>query len=285
MPSMWFGTRGYESWVKMPKPDVESPYVGRVNRNDQINGGVSVDASAAAHKEYALEWNGRIDEMQEIADYLDGVYTNDANGGLIYFIDPSASTRNHLPKLWASPYLCGLDGPSLTKGTRPTLSATAGSSLKLPARTATFTVGTTTPTLTLYVPIPSGHEARWAFYGPTAQSSRIRVTPYVAGAATTPTDNGILANTAYGTGLTTTSGVDGVEFTLTPNSGSVTLTAGLLLIVPTGYIATAPTTFVSGRGHSGCVVDSNITHTINAAHDDINWATLAAHLVERGSWL
>lgn len=282
---MWFGTRGYESWIKMPLPDVEMPYVGHSQRSDHTNGGVTVTASEAGHREYSFEWHGRTNDTQPIADILDGQYDTDANQGLLYFIDPSSNTRNHLPKLWASPYLCGLDAPSLTKGLRPALSETVANSARLPARTATFTVGATTPLLTLYVPIPPGYEARWAFYGPTAQSSKIRVTPFTGATAGSPTDHDILANTDYGTGMATSSGVSGIQFSLKPNAGTVNLTAGILWIVPTGYIGVAPTSFFAGRGHSGCEVDGKVSHTIASANEEINWSMLQAHLVERGSWL
>lgn len=284
MVSMWFGTRGYESWVKMPMPDIQKPYTGRYTRNDQSNGGVSVDASASGHEEYALAWNGRIDELQDIVDYFTGQYSNDANAGLIYFVDPSTSGRNHFPALWASPFLCGIDAPSLTKGVRPALSSTAGNSFKLPARTATFTTTISSAMLKLYVPIPPGFEARWAFYGPTAQTAKIHVDTYVSGGITGGADYDVVANASYGTGLTTSSGVDGIEFSLKQVDGSVVLTAAVLYIVRTGTPAITPTKFTGGRGHSGCVLDSPMAPIINAVHDDINWANLTAHLVEVGSW-
>jgi len=281
MPQMWFGTRGYERWVKMPKPDVAIPYTKWMSSTQQLSGGISTQESAAGHKDYSFEWNGRIDEMRQISDILRGVYNTDEDrGSLIYFIDPSANTRNHFPMLWAAPYLCGLDAPSLTKTMRPTLTATPTNTFTLPARTATFTVGTDL-LLTLYVPCPPGWEIRFALYGPSAVTGGYQTTPE-GGSATA---RNVLANTTYGTGLTTISGVTGVEFSLTPSAGTVAITAGLLYVVPIGYPTLGPTTYQSGEGHSGCKVDGVPAWTTNTVADEINWANQSAHLVERGSWL
>lgn len=283
--SWWFGTRGYERWIKMTAADMDNVYSGRNARTDQINGGVTLLQSAAGHKEYSLSWAGRIDDIDSIHSILTGDYDTDANHGLIYFIDPSARTRNHFPKLWASPYLCGLDAPSLTKGVRPTLSATPANSFALPARSATFTTTTSSAMLNMYIPVPPGCEARVAFYGPTAQTGKITVTPYVAGAAEATSTLDVQANSTYGSGLSTLSGSDGYEFTLSPVAGTVTLTTALLYIVQAGSPALPLRGFMHGRGHSGCRVDGAMDYITNTAATNINRATLTAHLTEVGSWL
>ena len=68
--SWWFGTRGYERWIKMTAADMDNVYSGRNARTDQINGGVPLLQSAAGHKEYSLSWAGRIDDMDGIHSIL-----------------------------------------------------------------------------------------------------------------------------------------------------------------------------------------------------------------------
>lgn len=286
MRTMWFGTRGYERWIKMPRVDMERGQYGWNNRANQVGGGVSVHRSIAGHMEYGMEWSALTVKMAAaIRDVVDGMYDTDANRGLIYFLMPDAMRTNVFPKLWAAPFLCGLGAPSLTKGVKPNLTSTPANSFDLPARSATFTVSASTSHLTFYTPIPPGHTAHWAFYGPSAQADKIEVTPHSGGGIGTPVLHDILDIDDYGTGFTTTAGVDGIEFALTPTSGSVSLTTAILQILPTGETPLPPTEFLSGRGHSGCQVDGDIGGVLNRAVIDRDREGLSIRFVERGSWL
>ena len=284
---MWFGPRGAETWIMMPRIDMDSAHTHVGARADQIRGGVSVRDSGAGHQEYGMSWNpARRDDIALIQDIADGMYDTQASDGLIHFIDPAAADKNLLPRLWAAPMLCALGAPSLTKGVKPALVATPTNTRRLPANSATFTTTASTPMLSLYLPIPPGHTARFGFYGPTAQADKIRYRPVggtTVGAASTI---GIQANTAYGTGLTSlTAGpaVTGILLDLNPVAGSATITAGLLRL-DEGSPAVAPTTFISGRGHSGCKIEpgslASVVH--NVYYDRVS---TTVRLLEVGSWL
>lgn len=283
--TLWFGPRGYERWVKMPRIDMDRGQFGWSNRSTMRNGGASLARSRSGHMEYSMSWGGKLtSEMaQKIRDILDGTYGTDENRGLLYFLDPSAADVNAFSKLWANPALCGHDAPSLTKGSRPTLSTTGANGYDLPAQTATFTVTDSTSPLKFYAPIAPGSTARFAFYGPTVQADVITATPYSGGAAGSPVTYDSVENDDYGTGLTEVSGVDGIEFSLTDTPGTVALTAAILQVYPTGSTPTTPTSWLSGRGHSGCEVDGDIGQVLRNAN--IDREELSVRLVERGSWL
>lgn len=286
--TMWFGPRGFETWIKMPRIDMESQHAHVGQRVDQIRGGVSINTSRAGHQEYGMSWNAFTrDDAALIQDIADGLYDTSGGKGLIHFIDPAAMDKNVLPKLWASPALCAYGAPSLTKGVKPTVSATASNALRLPAETATFTVGASN-LLELYIPIPPGHTAHWAFYGPTTQANKIQYRTLNKLTASSPATVGIVAEASYGTGLTSTAAsgsVTGILLNLTPSGGAVNLTAGLMVIRPTAAgTPAAPTRYVSGRGNSGCSLDpQSLQSVIHNVYRDRT--SVALRLIERGSWL
>lgn len=285
MRVMWFGTRGFERWIKMPRVDQARGQFGWNGRSDHVAGGTTIKNSIAGHMEYQLEWNAiTTEQTQQIRDILDGLYNTDENRGLLYFHDPSAIDVNAFSKVWGTPSLAAPVGgaPSLTKGVRPVAVATGANAFRLPPLSATFTVVEDAPRLTFYAPIPPGFTAHFAFYGPTAQTDKIIALPYTAGVAGTPADVDVLDNDDYGTGYTTSS-ADGIEFYLNDAAGTVTLTTALLKIVPTGETPPAVTEYLSGRGHSGCKVDDDIDQVL--ANARIDRETLGARLVEQGSWL
>lgn len=283
--SLWFGPRGFERWIKMPKPNMDRGQYGWSGKSSHLGGGATTARSAAGHMEYPMEWGGKftIEEARTLRDVLDGTYDTDDNRGLLYFNMPDAGPVNQFSKLWAAPYLCGLDAPSLTKGVRPTLAATAANAFDLPARSAAFAVTAETSPLKFHATIPPDHSARFAFYGPAAQAGVITATPYTAGVAGTPVTYGSVANASYGTGFTTLSGIDGIEFSLTVAAATVTLTTAILQIYPTGSAPATPTAYLSGVGHSGCHVDGNPDEVLRST--GIDRSTLGVNLIERGSWL
>lgn len=290
MRVLWFGTRGFERWVKMPRIDLERGLYGWSSRSDHVNGGVTTKRSPGGHMEYGMEWNAITSEgAASIRNILDGLYNTTANRGLIHFLDPSAQRVNAFNKVWAQPSLAAAEfgGPSLTKGVRPTVGATGSNSFQLPPQTATFTVAEGTVMNTFYTPIPPGHTARFAFYGPTAQTDKIAVAEYTGETPGTPTEIDIVANADYGTGLLTST-ANGVEFSLSADVGSVALTTAILQITPTGETLPAAATYLSGRGHSGCKVDGKISQVLSRVdprNPSRNRETLAVRLVEEGSWL
>lgn len=284
MRTMWFGTRGFERWIKMPRIDVNRGQYGTTSRTDHHNGGTTIQNSLATHHEAVFEWNAITSEgAKDIRDVLDGLYSTDANGGLIYFIEPGAARLNAFSQVWAAPFISGVDGPSLTKGVRPTLTDTPANTFRLPARTATFTVTGESVMNTFYIPIPPGHTAHFAFYGPSLQSNKIQTRPYTSGTAGSASTHDVLANATYGAFESVTA--DGLEFSLAPTPGTVSITTALLQILPTGVSPVAPTTFISGGGHSGCKVDGGISQTLNRATEGRTRETLSARLVEQGAWL
>ena len=279
--TMWFGPRGYEAWIKMPRIDMDSTHAHVGQRLDQIRGGVSIIDSGAGHQEYGISWNPATrDEVALIDDIVDGIYGDD----LIYFIDPAAQDKNLLPRLWAAPMLCAKGAPSLTKGVKPTLSATPANTLRLPAQSATFNAGSSN-LLELYVPIPPGHRARWAFYGPTAQTNRIQYRNVdSSGVVSSWITSDVRANSTYGTMATASAGNQGIFFRLAPSAGATTLTTAICQVYPDGKVPPTPSRYISGRGHSGCKVEpgSRTTTVHNVYYDRVS---TSVRLVEVGSWL
>lgn len=284
MRALWLGTRGYEQWVKMPAIDMSAGRVGFGEQSSHVNGGATVHNSSAGHQEYSLDWNvSQTADIEKVISILSGNYDTEANRGLLYFVDPAQARKNLFPELWASPFKCALGAPSLTKGEKPTLADTPSNSARLPARSATFTVTEDSSRLRLYVPIPEGHTARWAFYGPTEQADKIQITEYTGATAGTPVLADILDIDTYGTGLTSTATATGIEFALTDATGDISLTTALLQIAPSATVITAPSHWLQGIGHSGCQRDGDFDVVYHSVEHDK--ASMSVRLIETGSWL
>jgi hypothetical protein len=285
MRTLWFGTRGFERWIKMPRIDMERGHYGWSGRSDHLAGGVTVKRSIADHYEAAMSWNAiTSQETARIRDVLAGTYATDANQGLLYFNDPAATRLNLFNDYWAAPYKCAAVGgaPSLTRGVRPTLTATGSNSVDLPPYSAVFTVDEETAPALFYAPIPPSHTAHFAFYGPTLDEDAVQYRTYSGETAGSWVPFDVLAHSGYGSGLSTATGVTGIEFSL---AASTTITTAVLQILPAGTSPASITSWLSGGGHSGCEVDGQIAQTLSRATEGRTREVLAVRLVETGGWL
>jgi hypothetical protein len=287
---MWFGTRGYETWVKAPEPGGDSSRVGYSNSLQLLNGGASLRTSQAAHREYSWTWPNVSSRAQvrPIIDFAEGVFDSIDGVNLIYFIDPMVADANVLPQNWATPAQGGSDGVPLfdDDDNLPTLVSTPANPFRYPARGAQYTSAAQNPQ-SLYLPIPPGYTAWVGVHGTASNSaSGIIVQPVNgysnAGAATIPPNLAVttsqLVNFSVASG--TASGI-----VLSPSVASgdtLTLYGVVVQVIPTGQ---SPGTgqFISGQGHSGCLFNGHPTESPYSA--PIDQIGMSAKLTEVGSWL
>lgn len=285
--SMWFGTRGFETWVKAPQPGGDTSRVGFSGALQYLNGGAGIVASSCAHREYSWSWSNASlsDDMREIVDFADGVYDTADGINLIYFINPMDAAFNVLPQHWATPSLGGAGGMPLLQDTPPTLVATAPNGFRYPARSASYTITPTTVPVPLYLPVPPGMTPWVGVTGDAIVNvtSFIGLTPNVV---TTPTGLTVTSATLVNTPITTP-GLTGIELALkTVTTGTLTgvLTGLVVQMLPTG-VSPTPGNFISGQGHSGCQFASHPTESPYSSAVPGGRVGMAAKLVETGAWL
>lgn len=272
---MWFGTRGYETWVPMPAIDADFSRKGWASTSAFLNGGARVKKSAASHAEYNMAWNlGTRDALRPITDFSAGVFGD----GLIYFIDPMAADKNVLPQHMAFPGQAEKGAPVLLKGAKPTFSNTPANTLRYPSRSATYAAGTTTTSL--YLPIPPGSVAWVGAHGSATGTAKVRVTP-VSGALTTLTLLPVTSTTRVNASFTGTGIV--IDFTV-PAASTLTLSGLIAQILPAGAVPAAGG-FISGQGHSGCSFAEEPVVTAYSAVLEAAQVGMTAKLVEVGAWL
>jgi hypothetical protein len=276
---MWFATKSFGCWIPMPKIDSNMSKVGWSNRADFLNGGVSIARSTAAHKEYELSWNLQSrDNLRPITDFADGIY----GSGPYYFIDPFAADKNILPQAWASPMIGGLDGPTLVQGVRPTnTSVTAENGY--PVMQASYTIGSTSVSKQLYIPIPTGYTFWLGVHGSATGASKVYATPVTNGSLGTSVAATFLTratSTRVNTSIPSTSGA-GVLIEII-GLGTISLSGMIGQILPTGI---TPSTggFISGQGHSGCEFEAQ--PQLQNYSVGLDLSGISVKMIEVGSWL
>lgn len=290
MTRLWFGTRGFETWVKAPEPGGDSSRVGYSSSVALLNGGASLRVSQAAHREYSWTWpnvSSRAD-MRPFSDFAEGVYDSQDGVNLIYFIDPMTADLNVLPQNWASPAQGGADGVPLFDDDDhpPTLVATPANGFRYPARGAQYT-GAINPQ-SLYIPIPPGYTAWVGAHGAaTTTASGVSVQPVNgysnSGAPTKLTLQAVTDANLTNASFAATGSVGGIVISPVLAAGETLTLYGIVVqILATG---TSPSTgqFISGQGHSGCLFSSHPTESPYSSPFDQVGAS--AKLSEIGSWL
>jgi hypothetical protein len=169
---MYFGTQERMTWVKCPAYNPDISKVGWQTTNQFLNGGASVRRSSTAHKEYQFAWNlTSASNIAAITDYADGLYGD----GLIYFLDPFATTTNLLPQSWAAPRLGAEDGVVFNGKVRPTLSATSANAFGYPTKSATYTFDASSVFETLFIPIPDGYVFYFGAHGSSTGTAAVAI--------------------------------------------------------------------------------------------------------------
>lgn len=287
----WFGTRGNELWV--PTFTINPAYgrSGFSSTTEGINGLVWVRDSKNAHNTYVLEWTPRKrDDMRPISDFADGVYDDQDDVNLIYWIDKMAADKNVLSQAWAVPVLGAEDARPLVSDQyerqRPTASATPTNAARYPKRAATFTQTSTSVTLEQYIPIPPGFSAWVGVHGDGAAAGRVVIQPVNGyadvGSPIVPTVLGLVTtrvNTEIPSGVA--SGIV-LKFAATVSPVTFTLYGLVVQILPTGQVPEIGD-FISGQGHSGCQFEGKPAKTpYSSALDRV---AMTARLVETGMGL
>lgn len=260
---MWFGTRGFETWV--PAPAINPTYSRKgysTGEVDTLNGLGYIDNSKSAHNRYSLSWNptNSRSAIRLITDFADGVYDSQPGINPIYWIDPMAADSNVLAQGWASPHLATEDGVPLIFGegreSRPLATPTPSNIYRYPARGARYTQRPGALTLEHYIPIPPGHSAWVGIHGDAASQNVFsvqRVNGYeLVGAVVYPlvtgVDSDIRVNTEFSS--STSSGIV-LQVTPATTVNRFSIYGLIVQILPTGQTPKRGG-FISGQGHSGC---------------------------------
>lgn len=286
---MWFGTRGYETWVPTPAINPTYERSGFTARADYVGGGAGIRSSKNAHNIYVLSWppTKTRDEARLITDFADGIYDREDGVNLIYWIDPMARDKNVLSQAWATPSLATEDAPSLITDAygfgRPESVPMPANAFRYPARAARYKQTPESITKEQYIPIPPGFSAWVGIHGAPDAAGRFYAQP-VNGFATVaaPVDLPVTG---------TTSALVDTEFSSAASSGIVlgihptvstvqfTLYGLIVQILPQGQ-APIPGNWISGQGHSGCQFQGSPSKTPYSAK--LDRVALTARLEETG---
>lgn len=285
---MWFGPRGFETWVPSPQINPDYTRVGWSSGEQQyLSGEVGLRESKNAHNAYVLSWgatNSR-DDMRLITDFADGVFDTQDGLNLIYWIDPMAREKNILTQAMATPHLATEDAPPLiTKadGTgRPTSVLTPTNAYRYPARGALYEQLPTSRLYSQYIPIPPGRSLWLGVHADTEGIMHVqRVRGWEEVGDPIVLDTLGLVSRQVNTEITSQQ-AGGVVLSFVPTSTSRTFTLyGLVAqVLRTGESPVA-TNFISGQGHSGCQFVGKPARTPYSAFYDR--VALTARLIEVG---
>lgn len=268
---MYFGTQNRMTWVRCPSIDSDISKVGWNASSLFLNGGASVRASVASHKEYQFNWSlASAEETARVNDYADSLYGT----GLVYFLDPFAMTTNVLPQQWAVPSQGIEDAPTLNRSsTRPTGLDTPNT-LGYPTTSAVYTFDPSNEFRTLWIPLPEGYTFHFGAHGSSSGTARV----ILNGADT----SGLLPVNSVTRTNTTITGVPGVTVSFA-GEGTLTLSGMMAQIRPTGQDVPVGD-FISGRGNSGCRFASKPRVSGYSSPQAMDFQSISATLIETGDW-
>jgi hypothetical protein len=289
----WFGTRGHERWIPTPAINPDYTRTGFSAEADGLNGEGFVRESDNAHNSYLLSWpvSKTRDAIRSISDFANGVFNTQNGVNLIYWIDPMAADKNVLGMGWGFPGLACSDGvPLITEANgsgRPSAIPTSTNDWYYPARSAQYTLKSTSRTLEQYIPIPPGHSAWVGIHGSPEAQDLLQV-QRVNGATTigSPVNPAILdvsTDVRVNTEFTSidSSGIV-LQFATVVSNQTFVLSGIIVQILPTGELP-IPGEYISGQGHAGCQFVGKVNTTPYSAKLDRVGAT--ARLVETGMGL
>lgn len=265
---VYFGNENYQTWIKAPLTGMGAAPIGFVEKLDFLNGGSSIRKSVGSHREFAMSWNGsmnnpgNINDISVIKDFADGIHGE----GPFYWADPFAMSSNLFSPPWAAPALsidtgwyaiCPDDvGVQKSKVLTSTLSANIGNNTRgYPLYTARYdTPGS--PTLesdkfTFY--IPEGYTLAIGAHGYHGATGKAFIKGYKNGTAGTAQELTMLGvdTDVRCNKFITHSTADRVDFYLAKVSSSpcTFYLSGIIAQLIPGSVSTAPTgDFISGRG-------------------------------------
>lgn len=279
---IWFGTRDYMQWVPAPALNVDASKQGWSTETTYLNGGAYARRSIASHKRYNMSWNLTTRQrIRAITDYADGLYGT----GPIYWADPFVMDTNMLPAYWAAPFMGCEDGIILSGSefTRPE-PVPSPNNLGYPVMSALYTVVSTDPKPSVWIPIPPGYTAWIGAHGSAGTGGTVVATPTAGpgtpGAGTTLTLLDIADSTRFNLSFDSST-YDGVLISL-GGSGTITLSGLMVQVLPSGLVPPSGG-FISGQGHSGCTFASQPVLTQYSAYYDR--VGLSADLLETQAWL
>lgn len=281
--TMWFGTREFSRWIKTYSPSPDLTPIGYVGSINYLNGGVGLRRSLSAAETRQLTWNRLTGKQaRDIADFASGTYGD----GPLYLSDPSANALNVLNKNWSMPALSGKDGVPLAGHTRPELLPNPDQSRQYPIEMAKYSLVPGDPRRTFYLPVPPGHTAWVGAHGDTGSTLGIRVQPTVRGtsAGASSVVDVVSVNTSqrFTDSFAAAGEQSGIELSIEPGAGYVTLAGLIVQVLPTGQAPEAGG-FISGQGMSGANFDGPVKATpYSLAHDSYG---LSVRLVEIEEWL
>jgi hypothetical protein len=202
--TLWFGTEEYREWVMCPDQGLQMNSVGWNDNGVFLNGGAWSANSDTVHRAYSANFTGDYETVQAVLDFAAGQF----GPGPYYFIDPFSQGSNSLSAWLASPRLMASDAPCFTGAVRPTLAVTGANALRLPTKSAVFTVGTSSDLSTFRFAVPSGFTAHVRWWGSKTGTANLRVnTTDVAPVTTTTFTSDFLDISLTGTGTITISGI------------------------------------------------------------------------------
>lgn len=282
--SVWFGTKDHMQWVPAPAIDVQATKAGFATQASFISGGAWVRRSKTSARQYAMSWNmRRLEDVQPILDYADGIYGN----GHLYYVDPFFIGRNIFPSYWAAPYMNYYDGPVIVDDTRPVLVNNASSINGYPVESAQYTVTSTSKIPSVFLPIPEGYTIYIGAHGSVQSgNATVTVTPVISSIANGTTANLTLLTPASTTRtnytLSYSAGYIGVTVSLKSTSTGVIQLDGLIAqLAPDGAVLPSGG-FISGQGASGMsFVNQPVLSEYSAALDRVG---LSAELIETEAW-
>lgn len=264
---MWFGTKGFETWVNVPAIDPDYSGSGFSRSAEHVNGGITLQKSVASHKRYEIRWNkAKRSDIETIQAFSQGIWGDD----LIYFVEPMAMDRNVANQMWGTPSVAGFDGVPIFQDQDPTLIENSVDPYsRYPRYSALYR--NTGVSEKLYVPIPPGFCAWVGVHGSSTGGAGIQATPLIGLTEQTvveldwlPMSGTTLVNTPFDsasyTGLELSAIETGLLRNLATNPGFEVNTAGAAWNITGGGGATLAR--VAG-GHSGSFA-ARLTYTANA---------------------
>jgi hypothetical protein len=266
--TVYFGNDDYRAWIKAPLTGMNASPASFVEKLDFLNGGSSVRRSAGSHREFAMSWNGSMNnpgdpnDISIIKDFADGIYGE----GPFSWVDPYAMSSNLFSPSWGAPALsigtgwyaiCPDDvGVTKSKVLTSELSEEIGTNTQgYPLYTAVYdTPGS--PTLesdkfTFY--IPEGYTLAIGAHGFHGATGKAFTKGYKNGTALTAQELTMLGvdTTTRCNRFIPHSTADKVEFYLAKVSSSpcTFYLSGLIAQLIPGTVTSAPLgKFISGRG-------------------------------------
>lgn len=282
-------------WIDCPRVDMDMSKIGWSTSSQYLNGGAGARGSTSSHKEYDMSWGTlNREKVRMITDYADGIYDTREGVNLIYFIDPTTTGpfSNVLPQLWAAPFQQGVEGLTLFSGQRPDIVQTPVNTFDYPARSIRYKANSTASSL--WIPIPPGYTAWVGVHGEADAGAGLTVATTLGQTSATPsvlTMLPVTTSTRFSDSFTASSSVDGILLSLA-NLGpgateTFTWSGTMVQLLKTGQTP-LDGGYISGQGHSGCQFlekPSVSIQYLDRETRDKAQMSVAAHLIETGSWL